>query len=102
MNSPLIRIEVEHMRQSMVHAFSKHTIQMDDMFRHAIEQALKPEVVQVIMMEAASKYLAQVIDEEIQHFLKYGQGRQLVRAEVEKRLSADFGGGQASDGIKAS
>lgn len=90
MQPPLIRIEVEHMRQSMVHAFSDHVLKMDGLFQHAITEACKPEVVQEIVDEAARRYLRQALDEEVKNFLTYGEGRKIVRAEVEKRLKADL------------
>lgn len=90
MNTPLIKIEVEHMRQSMIHAFGEHVLKMDGLFQHAITEACKPEVVQEIVNDAARRYLQQALDEEVKHFLTYGEGRKLVRAEVEKRLKADL------------
>jgi len=91
MNPPLIKIEVEHMRQSMIHAFSEHVLKMDGLFQQAITKACKPEVVQEIVDDAARRYLRQALDEEVKNFLTYGDGRKLVRAEVEKRLKADLG-----------
>lgn len=91
MNLPLIKIEVEHMRQSMIHAFSEHVLKMDGLFQHAITAACKPEVVQEIVDDAAQRYLRQALDEEVKNYLTYGEGRKLVRAEVEKRLKADLG-----------
>ena len=91
MNPPLIKIEVEHMRQSMIHAFSEHVLKMDGLFQHAITEACKPEVVQEIVDDAARRYLRQALDEEVKNYLTYGEGRKMVRAEVEKRLKADLG-----------
>lgn len=91
MNTPIIKIEVEHMRQSMIHAFSEHVLKMDGLFQHAITEACKPEVVQEIVYDAARRYLRQALEEEVKNYLTYGEGRKLVRAEVEKRLKADFG-----------
>ena len=79
------------MRQSMVHAFSEHVLKMDGLFRHAITEACKPEIVEEIVMDAARRYLREALDEEVKSFLTYGEGRKLVRAEVEKRLKADLG-----------
>lgn len=90
MSLPLIKIEVEHMRQSMVHAFSERVLKMDGLFQHAITEACKPEVVQEIVTDAARRYLRQALDEEVKNYLTHGEGRKLVRAEVEKRLKADL------------
>lgn len=78
------------MRQSMIHAFSEHILQMDGLFQHAITEACKPEIVQELVMDAARRHLRTALDEEVKNFLAYGEGRKLVRAEVEKRLKADF------------
>ena len=90
MNPPLIKIEVEHMRQSMIHAFSDHVLKMDGLFQHAITEACKPELVQEIVNDAARRHLRQALDEEVKSYLTYGEGRKLVRAAVEKRLQADL------------
>lgn len=79
------------MRQSMVHAFSEHTMKMDELFQRAIAEACKPEAVQEIVTDAAQRYLEQAIDEEVKSFIMYGNGRKLVKAEVEKRLNAELG-----------
>jgi hypothetical protein len=90
MSPPLIKIEVEHMRQSMVHAFSEHVLKMDGLFQHAIAEACKPEVVQEIVNEAAHRWLKEALDNEVKSYLMFGEGRDFVRAEVEKRLRGEF------------
>lgn len=79
------------MRQCMVHAFSEQLIKMDGAFQEAIAKACRPEAVQQIIDEAAVRYLNEALDEEVKSFLLYGEGRKLVRAEVEKRLKAELG-----------
>ncbi len=90
MHPPLIKIEVEHMRQSMIHAFSEHVLKMDGLFQHAITEACKPEIVQKIVDDAARHYLKQALEEEVKNFLACGEGRKIVRAEIKKRLNSDF------------
>jgi len=90
MNAPLIRIEVDHMRHSMIHAFSEHMVKMDEQFKHAITEACRPEIVQEIVNDAARRYLKQALDEEVKSFLLHGDGRALISKSVKERLKHDY------------
>ena len=84
---PLIQISVEHMRYSMQQAFSEHLLNMDEMFKHAIEQACRPENVQKILEDAARQFLQESIYREVNDFFAYGPGREEVKQLVAKALT---------------
>jgi tRNA(Leu) C34 or U34 (ribose-2'-O)-methylase TrmL len=87
---PLIKIEVESMRQAMVHAFSQQMLQMDEMFKHAINEACRPERVKFIIEEAAMKYTKEAMDVEVKNYLLYGEGRRAIAQRVKERLDEDY------------
>ena len=78
------------MRQCMVHAFNEHLICLDQQFKEAINNACTKEAIESILNDAAKRYLAQAIDEEVKGVLLYGEGRALIKAAVEKRIKQEF------------
>ena len=74
----------------MVRMMADHTAKMDLQIKQAIEQACSPENVQQILDEAARRYLAQAINDEVRSFLLCGDGRVLLRKQVEKRLKKEL------------
>ena len=89
-NLPIIRLEVGHLRHTMVRMMTDHTAKMDFQIKQAIEQACSPDNVQRILDEAARRYLAQAIDDEVKSFLLCGKGRALLRKQIEKRLKQEL------------
>jgi hypothetical protein len=84
---PLIRVEIENMRHSMVMAFSDYQLKMDEMFKTAVEEACEPTRIQMVLNEAAKRYLNEAIDKEVKAFFDYGStGRKMVKELVEKKL----------------
>ncbi len=84
---PLIRIEVESMRQSMIHAFSEQLVNMDQQFRAAVDDACNPQKVQTILTEAANKYFKQAVEEQTREYFLYGPGRNFIAEKVREKLN---------------
>lgn len=86
---PLIRIEVETMRQSMIHAFSRQMLRLDEMFKEAINDACQPEKVQAILTEAANKYIQEALKLETERYFLYGEGRKYISEKVKEKLDKE-------------
>ena len=83
---PQIRLEVERMRHSVIHAFSAHT---EDV-KHAVEQELE-RAVNEFNFEAAvrrecNRVLNDVIAQTIKKFFTFGEGREAVEGAVYKSI----------------
>ena len=78
----IVRLEVDHMRQSILHAITDYQLQMDADIRKAVEQACSPEHVRMVIFTEAQRVLDKVLAEEIQHFYSNGPGRKFVREKV--------------------
>ena len=91
MSVPIIKIEVEHMRQQMLHAFSDHLVNLSADFKVAIEAACSPDKVQALLTEAAARYLNEAIQTETKSFFLYGEGRKLVAEHIKQRFIKDLG-----------
>lgn len=86
---PLIRIEVEAMKQSMVHAFSQQMLNLDELFKAALDDACQPEKVQNILTEAANKYIKEALDFETQRYFLFGEGRKAISEKVKEKLDKE-------------
>lgn len=83
---PVIRVELETLRQSMVHAFAQQQLHLDDMFQRAIDAALDPVLIQKELNNLAQHYLSAAIADAVKHYFNYGKGRETVRKVINERL----------------
>lgn len=88
MNIPIIRIEIDHMRQSMAHAFTEFQFKQDEIFNEVLKEACSPENLKRVMAESVSRNLNAAIEEEVRNFYAYGKGREVIRELVCKKLEA--------------
>ncbi len=90
MNSlPIITLSVDQIRHSMKIALSEYTAQLDSHLQEAIERFCTPENLRRIVETEAAQTLDQVLREEVKRWFITGDGRQVIRAAVEKKLSDD-------------
>lgn len=87
---PIIRLEIEGFKHTLVNAFSKHLIGIDDQVRKAVEQVCSPENIDRILVEHADKYIKQAIEEEMRSFFIKGEGRKLIREKVVEKLNSEL------------
>lgn len=83
---PIIKIEVETLKQAMHHAFSQQLLNLDEQFQKAVDEACDPIRIQQILNSAASEYISQVMKEETRWFFLNGPGRKVVRDKVIAQL----------------
>jgi len=75
------------MKQTLIQAFSKQLVDLDQQFKFAVEEACRPERVQAILNEAANNCIQEVLTEETKSYFLYGDGRKLVMEKVKQKLS---------------
>lgn len=83
---PVIRLEVESMKWSILKAFTEANAKIDADIRRAVEAFCTPENVQRVVSRTVNEVLTQVIDEEVRSFYRYGDGRKIVKAAIERKL----------------
>lgn len=86
-NMPIIKIEVETMKQAMHHAFSEQLLNIDKQFQEAIEKACDPKKIQYIIENAADKYITEVLEQEVKWYFLSGPGRDVIKERVNEKLS---------------
>lgn len=83
---PIIRLEVNRMRHALQVALTEHSATMDADMQHAIEQFCTSENIHQIIHETASRVLADIIQEEVKNFFRFGDGRGAVADAIKKKL----------------
>lgn len=87
MELPIIKLEIERMKHTMVVAMSEYQAQIDSNLKAAVEAFCQPENLKRIIDAQVEQTLKQVIEEEVKNFFRYGKGRQVVSAAVVAKLS---------------
>lgn len=87
---PIIRVEVETIKQAMLHAFSEQMLNLDQQFKVALDDACQPAKVQAILTEAANRYIKEAVQDETKHYFLYGEGRKHIAAKVKERMDAEM------------
>jgi hypothetical protein len=86
MNIPIIRLEVEHMRQTMAFALTEYTTRLDVDLHNAIDAYCTPENLRRVIEDEANRTLDQVIREQVKAWFIYGEGREVIKRAVEQKL----------------
>jgi len=86
MGIPIIRMEVEGIRRTMVMALTEHAAQMDEDIKNAVEAYCTPENISRIIHEAAYRALDSAIKDEVTTFFRCGPGRKAVAEAVKDCL----------------
>ena len=84
---PIIRLEVERMRHTIVAAFAEYAIRMDADIQAAVEEICTPEHVTAIVQAAAKQAIEAQIKLEVDAFFRYGEGRAAIKSAVNAQLS---------------
>jgi len=83
---PIVRLEVEYMKHSILHAFTEYSAQVDADVKAAVEKFCSGENVSRIIHAAVETSLKAAINEQIESFYRYGAGREVIKQAVSKAL----------------
>ena len=86
MDVPIIRLEVERMKHTLMTALLEHQAQLDADVKAAIDEYCTPENIGKVIRNAAHNALDYAIKEEVEKFLRYGDGRKAVAAAVRESI----------------
>lgn len=87
MTMPIIRIEVEGMKHAICTAMTQYQLQMDEYVKAAVDEYCTPENLLAIITRQAKATLDGVLQDEVERFFKYGDGRKAVAMAVIQSLS---------------
>jgi hypothetical protein len=83
---PIVRLEVERMKQTIVTALTHQALQLDRDIQTAVESYCTERNIAALIQGEVNRVLDSVIAEEVKRFFQYGEGRKVVAEAVKKRL----------------
>lgn len=83
---PIIRFELEGMRQAIVIALSDYMVRMDSDIQAAIDRVMTPENIAAVIEDTAKREIDAAIQSEIQSFFRFGNGRDIIKKAVADQL----------------
>ncbi len=88
MNIPIIKLEVEGMKYTVLQALMQHSAQMDASVQAAVEAYCTEGNLDDVIRGELRKCMNSAVSEEVQRFFGYaGAGRQAIREAVLKYLN---------------
>ena len=84
---PIIRLEIERMKQTIYAALTEYELQFDAMLKEALDSYCTEENIQAIVNITTQDTLNRVIKEEVRTFYEHGKGREIIKEAIVKRLS---------------
>lgn len=96
---PKIRIEVENMKYTILHAFASHNDEIEKIVEEELSKAIANYPFGNEISKLANEAIADVLKSTIENYFRYGAGREEISSGVEKLLSGLTK--RALDGAKA-
>ena len=89
---PIIRLELRQMKATVHSVLTQHTALVDEQIKAALDAALHPDAVQVVISAAVKTAVDEAISEEIRNAFRYGShGRKAIREAVEQFMEEHYG-----------
>lgn len=81
---PIIRLEIERMKESMYHAISQRALDIDAHIRSALDAYCTTSNLQEVIQHEATQAIDAAVREEVRRFFQHSSaaGRQAVRQAV--------------------
>lgn len=93
MNVPIIRLEVQAMKETICFALQQYAAQMDSSIQNAVEAYCSEGNIEAVVSKAVREAMDACVKEEVRNFFSYtGNGRKAIREAVIKRLDEIYGG----------
>lgn len=87
---PVVRLEVEHMKSAILHAFTEQQLSLDKDVQEAVKRFCTPENIAAIISKATDEAIRAAIETEVRQFFAHGGGRAVIKSAVEKRLTETY------------
>lgn len=87
MNKPLIRLEIEGLKQYVIHHFNANNDEFSNAVNEALEAALRPEEVQLRINEAVRHCVNEAIDSVAKDYQLQRAIRDMVGTQIAKLLT---------------
>lgn len=89
MDLPIIRLEVEQMKHTMLIALSQYTDDLNEILQQSVDDYCTSENLQRIIADETKRTLDSVIKTEVQRWFTHGEGREVIKQAVEQKLKSN-------------
>ena len=86
-NIPIIKLEVERMKHTILTCLSDYQLRMDASIKAEIERVCESGELKRLIAEAVQDGIMTGVKKEIEDFYKWGKGAEAIRESVKKGLS---------------
>lgn len=83
---PIIRIELEGMRQAITTMLSERELGMDEYVQAELDRFCQPENLQALVRQQVEINLRAALEDSIKNFFRYGDGAKVVKAATNAAL----------------
>lgn len=83
---PRIKIEVENMKYAIIHAFSSHNREIEEVVNKQLEAAIANYPFEAEVYRLSGEIITQSIKDSLSDYFKYGEGRKAIDELVKNTL----------------
>ena len=89
-NVPVLRLELDSMRERVLHAYMSRSGEIGEMVEKALEEALTPEKLEQQIRAEVAVHTKAAVAEQIKRFFQYGDGHKYVKNVVDAALKSEL------------
>lgn len=87
---PIIKLEVDHMRHSVMVALTEYQVQLDQYFQEEIDRFCSPENLRRIIAEEVEKDVAEAVKNAVKSWFLYNaDGQKIIKEAISKKLTEE-------------
>lgn len=86
MNIPILRLELEGIKKTLLTALWKHNCEIEHLVSQAVKEYCTEENLYDLIQNQARQVIASTIETEITNFYAYGKGRKVIQEAVKQTL----------------
>ena len=91
MNIPIIRLEVQGMKHTLLTALSQHSVEMEASVQQAVENFCTEKNLTAIVNDAVKYEMDMAVREEVRNFFGFGKaGRRAVKEAILEHLKRTY------------
>lgn len=83
---PVISLEVDQMKHTLVIAMRQYTNQLNEILRASIEAYCTQDNLRRVIEEETRRTLEAVLREEVKNWFLHGEGREVIKKAIEQKL----------------
>lgn len=90
MTMPIIKLEIQHLRESVMHMISAQELELDGHVKAALDRFCSEAAISALINQAVNDALREAITQTVEGFFRYGPGREAIRGPVLERMRAEM------------